>query len=282
MALDAGLLPALVALLLSGPPKLREPVTFHLSNIASGTPPQLRRLIDAGAYPPVLRLLSNATEGQVATNCAYTIVNALQGGGATIAAELVTLGAVAPLVATMGKSSRAADVVRLAVDALRLILDAEGASPLGAIEAKHTAAAVAAGAAPALEAVAAQWAGRDGETDEGKAAADADALLQKRFDSRAASRRPNPADPATRARAACDNGHAACLRRLAAADGVDAAAVGAAVGRRGAHHTHRSRRRTATTDASRCSSRMAPTPSPPTRAARASLAAAAAAAALHR
>ena len=239
MALDAGLLPALVALLRSGPPKLREPVTFHLSNIASGTPPQLRRLIDAGAYPPVLRLLSNATEGQVATNCAYTIVNALQGGGATIAAELVTLGAVAPLVATMGKSSRAADVVRLAVDALRLILDAEGASPLGAIEAKHTAAAVAAGAAPALEAVAARWARR----------ATARPTRARRRPTptrccealpirvlRVGARTPRRSRDA-RARA-CTHGHAACLRRLAAADGGAAAAVGAAVGRRGAHHTH--------------------------------------------
>ena len=257
VALDAGLLPALVALLRSGPPKLREPVTFHLSNIASGTPPQLRRLIDAGAYPPVLRLLSNATEGQVATNCAYTIVNALQGGGATIAAELVTLARWRRWW-PVGKSSAPTSSARHRRPPP--VLDAEGASPLSAIEAKHTAAAVA--AAPRRPRGGGAVGGARRRDQRGQGGVRRRRCCRSASDSRARVGAQPHADGATRARARA-HGHAAYLR--ASPPPTAATAVGAAVGRRGAHHTH-SRGGAGPTDASSLLQNGAH-PSPPTRAA---------------
>lgn len=127
----------------SAVPKLRELVThsnreiqkeacWTLSNIAAGTVDQIQAVIDSGAIPPLVKLVSNkGTDQEVRSEACWVVLNATSCGSDSQIEVLVDEGCVSVLSVLLNEAS----MVMMALEGLERVLQVEEAREMARREA---------------------------------------------------------------------------------------------------------------------------------------------------
>lgn len=122
--LDCNAVPKLKELVTHNNREIQKEACWTLSNIAAGTVDQIQAVIDSGAIPPLVKLVSNkGTDQEVRSEACWVVLNATSCGSDSQIEVLVDEGCVSVLGVLLGEAS----MVMMALEGLERVLQVEEA-----------------------------------------------------------------------------------------------------------------------------------------------------------
>jgi importin subunit alpha-6/7 len=122
--LECGAVPKLKELVTHNNREIQKEACWTLSNIAAGTVDQIQAVIDSGAIPPLVKLVSNkATDQEVRSEACWVVLNATSCGSDSQIEVLVAEGCVSVLGLLLSEAS----MVMMALEGLERVLQVEEA-----------------------------------------------------------------------------------------------------------------------------------------------------------
>lgn len=122
--LDCGAVPKLKELVTHNNREIQKEACWTLSNIAAGTVDQIQAVIDSGAIPPLVKLVSaKGTDQEVRSEACWVVLNATSCGSDSQIEILVDEGCVSVLGVLLGEASMA----MMALEGLERVLQVEEA-----------------------------------------------------------------------------------------------------------------------------------------------------------
>jgi hypothetical protein len=122
--LDCNAVPKLKELVTHSNREIQKEACWTLSNIAAGTVDQIQAVIDSGAIPPLVKLVSNkGTDQEVRSEACWVVLNATSCGSDSQIEVLVDEGCVSVLGVLLGEAS----MVMMALEGLERVLQVEEA-----------------------------------------------------------------------------------------------------------------------------------------------------------